>query len=273
MRWQDELISWDPFEYDIDCVSLPAHSIWKPDITLYNNRDENYKHFLPEATVHVCFDGSATYSAYSIFRSSCNMNIKYYPSDDQTCNLRLSSWNHNEFELDINPQLRVLDQNELFNDNGVWKLEGVDAWREIEGYKSFSNPYVYAVFSIHLKRRHEFHCRFILIPYYFCSFLISFMFFIPFESGEKLSFGITSVLAMTVFQQFVAFSLPPVGNQSPVVGRYFNAVIGIGVVALFVEIVLYKFKDKAHMKIVEIGLGICFLLALLIALIVYVVKV
>ncbi|XP_033112698.1 neuronal acetylcholine receptor subunit alpha-9-II-like isoform X2 [Anneissia japonica] len=238
MKWHNELIRWDPIEYDVDCVSIPVDKIWKPDITLYNNRDEEFRYFLPDAPVHVCSDGSATYSAYSIFQSSCNIHIKLYPYDNQTCNLIFGSWNHDVFELDINPQRRELDQKNLFNDNGVWELENITASREIEKYNTESNPYVYAIFSVHLKRRHEFQWRFILIPYYMCSFLICFVFFIPVESGEKLSFGITSVLALVIFQQIIAFSLPPVGNEASVFGTYFNAVIGVGMVSMFLEIMI-----------------------------------
>ncbi|XP_033112629.1 neuronal acetylcholine receptor subunit alpha-9-like, partial [Anneissia japonica] len=204
----------------------------------FSSRDEDYSHFLPDAPVHVCSDGSSTYAAYSIFKSSCNIHIELYPYDNQTCNLRFGSWNHDIFELDVNPQLRVLDQKEFFNYNGVWNLEDVDAWREIEEYNTESNPYVYAVFSVHLKRRHEFQWRFIFIPYYFCSYLTCLVFFIPVESGEKLTYGITSVLAMIIFQQIIALSLPPVGNESSVFGKYFNAVIGVGSISMFLEILI-----------------------------------
>ncbi|XP_033112679.1 neuronal acetylcholine receptor subunit alpha-10-like isoform X1 [Anneissia japonica] len=212
--------------------------IWKPDLTLDNNIDEEFNQFLPNTPVTICSDGSATYAAYSIFRSSCHIKIKLFPYDYQTCKLRFSSWVHNMFELDVYPNLRSLDQEEQFDDNGVWELISVDVSREVEEYKSGFNPFVYAVFSFHLMRHHEFQLLFILIPYFFCSVLISLMFFIPVESGEKLSYGITAVLGMIVFQEIIAFSLPPVGNEPSIVGKYFTSVICIGIISVFVEILV-----------------------------------
>ncbi|XP_033112743.1 neuronal acetylcholine receptor subunit alpha-10-like [Anneissia japonica] len=149
-------------------------------------------------------------------------------------------------ELDIYPRLRSLDQEERFDGNGVWELIDVEGSREVEEYKSDSSPYVYAVFSINHMRHHEFQLLFILIPYFFCSFLICLMFFVPFESGEKLSYGITAVLGMIVFQEIIAFSLPPVGNESSIVGKYFTSVICIGIISVFVEIMVNNIYEQGN---------------------------
>ncbi|XP_033112659.1 neuronal acetylcholine receptor subunit alpha-7-like [Anneissia japonica] len=238
MTWKDERIGWNPYEHNVKCVKIPVDSIWKPDLTLDNNIDEEYNQFLPNTPVEVCSDGNAKYAAYSIFRSSCHINIELYPYDNQTCRLRFSSWVHNMLELDVHPKLRSLDQAEQFDDNGIWELIGVDGNREVEKYKTGANSFVYAVFTFYLMRRHEFQLLFVLIPYFFCSFLICLMFFIPMESGEKLSYGITAVLGMIVFQEIIAFSLPPVGNESTIVGKYFTTVICLGIISVFIEILV-----------------------------------
>ncbi|XP_033112722.1 neuronal acetylcholine receptor subunit alpha-10-like isoform X2 [Anneissia japonica] len=240
LQWEDEHISWDASKYGVNCVTLPVESIWKPDLTLYNNIDEEYNQFPPNAPVVVCSNGSAVYSTYAIFRSSCHIHIQLFPYDNQTCTLRFASWIYDVYELDVRPELRTADQNDQFDDHGVWYLLGVDGKREVVQYKTTFNPYVHTVFYIHLSRRHEFQLLFILIPYFFCSFLICLMFFVPFESGEKISYGITAVLGMIVFQEIIAFSLPPVGNESSFVGKYFTSVFCIGIISVFVEITVYN---------------------------------
>ncbi|XP_033112605.1 neuronal acetylcholine receptor subunit alpha-7-like isoform X2 [Anneissia japonica] len=238
MGWQDKRISWNASEYNVSCVHINKDKIWIPDITLDNNLDEEYNQFLPNTPVQVCSDGSVIYATYAIFRSSCHINIKLFPYDNQTCKLRFSSWIHNIDELDMYPQARSEEQEVQFQPNGIWELINVNANREVDKYKPDSNPFVYAVFAIELKRHFEFQLLFILIPYFFCSFLICLMFFVPFESGEKLSYGITAVLGMIVFQQIIAFSLPPVGNESSIAGKYFTSVICIGIISVFVEIMV-----------------------------------
>ena len=37
-------LQWDPADYgNITAVSVPAESIWRPDIVLYNNAEGNYQ--------------------------------------------------------------------------------------------------------------------------------------------------------------------------------------------------------------------------------------
>ncbi|XP_033104788.1 ligand-gated ion channel 4-like [Anneissia japonica] len=238
LNWRDENINWNASVYGVNCVGIPGDSIWKPDLTLDNNVDEKYNQFPPNSMVQICSNGSATFSAYSIFRSSCHISIRSFPYDEQLCSLRFSSWIHDLGELDIHPQQHSLDQEDQFDDNGIWRLIHVQGTREVEEYKSGINPYVYAVISIQLMRRHHFQLLFILIPYCFCSFLICLMFFVPTQSGEKLSYGMTAVLGMIVFQDFVTFSLPPIGNESTIIGKYIVSVIGLGYVSLLVEIMV-----------------------------------
>ncbi|XP_033112744.1 neuronal acetylcholine receptor subunit alpha-10-like isoform X2 [Anneissia japonica] len=240
MKWQDERITWNASEYGVNCVYIPVNEIWIPDLTLENNVDEEYNQFQPNTPVEVCSDGRVNYSTYTIFRSSCHISIALFPFDNQTCTLRFSSWIYDIFHLDINPHILTSDQGYLFEDYGVWRLLSIEKRRKVNEYKENIHPFVYAVFTIYIRRRYRFYFLFILIPYSFCSVLICLMFFIPFESGEKLSYGITAVLGLIVFQEIIAMSLPPVGNESSVIGKFFTSVIGIGIMSLIVEIIVYN---------------------------------
>jgi hypothetical protein len=46
-------------------------------------------------------------------------------------------------------------------------------------------------------------------------------FYMPSESGEKVSMGITTLLSMTVFLMIVADSLPPSSDVVPLIGKSF----------------------------------------------------
>ena len=46
-------------------------------------------------------------------------------------------------------------------------------------------------------------------------------FYIPSDSGEKVTMGITTLLSMTVFLMLVTEAMPPTSDHLPLIGRYF----------------------------------------------------
>jgi hypothetical protein len=59
----------------------------------------------------------------------------------------------------------------------------------------------------------------IILPAIVISLLVLTVFFLPCESGEKVSLGITILLAFTVFQLVVSDTLPPNTKTTPLVGE------------------------------------------------------
>lgn len=44
-------------------------------------------------------------------------------------------------------------------------------------------------------------------------------FYIPSDSGEKVTMGITTLLSMTVFMMLVAENMPPTSDDLPLIGK------------------------------------------------------
>uniref|UniRef100_A0A672SP07 Neurotransmitter-gated ion-channel transmembrane domain-containing protein n=1 Tax=Sinocyclocheilus grahami TaxID=75366 RepID=A0A672SP07_SINGR len=62
----------------------------------------------------------------------------------------------------------------------------------------------------------------LLLPCFLISFLAPLGFYLPADSGEKVSLGVTVLLALTVFQMMVAESMPP-SESVPLIGKYYVA--------------------------------------------------
>jgi nicotinic acetylcholine receptor, invertebrate len=65
---------------------LPASEVFTPDIVLFNNADtriENQR----DALVVIYSDGEMMWVPTSIFRSTCSIDIKYFPFDQQNCSM------------------------------------------------------------------------------------------------------------------------------------------------------------------------------------------
>ena len=85
-------------------------------------------------------------------------------------------------------------------------------------YGCCSDPYPDITFTLHLKRRASFYIFNLLIPCMMISFLAPLGFYLPADSGEKVSLGVTVLLALTVFQLLVAESMPP-SESVPLIGK------------------------------------------------------
>lgn len=85
-------------------------------------------------------------------------------------------------------------------------------------YGCCSDPYPDITFTLKLKRHASFYIFNLLIPCMMISFLAPLGFYLPADSGEKVSLGVTVLLALTVFQLLVAESMPP-SESVPLIGE------------------------------------------------------
>uniref|UniRef100_A0A2D4J7L0 Neurotransmitter-gated ion-channel transmembrane domain-containing protein n=2 Tax=Micrurus lemniscatus lemniscatus TaxID=129467 RepID=A0A2D4J7L0_MICLE len=96
------------------------------------------------------------------------------------------------------------------------------AVRNVITYGCCSEPYPDVTFTLILKRKSSFYIFNLLLPCLLISFLAPLGFYLPADSGEKVSLGVTVLLSLTVFQLMVAESMPPSDNV-PLIGKYYIA--------------------------------------------------
>ncbi|CAF1163130.1 unnamed protein product, partial [Adineta steineri] len=77
--WMDEQLKWNPVEFnDLTNISIPASELWRPDLVLFNNADGNYEvTLMTKATVY--FDGRVIWEPPAIYKSSCTINVEFFP--------------------------------------------------------------------------------------------------------------------------------------------------------------------------------------------------
>ncbi|KAI4875680.1 hypothetical protein NFI96_025854, partial [Prochilodus magdalenae] len=219
--WFDAYLTWNKPDYDgLDTIRIPSSYVWRPDIVLYNNADDQFSSSM-ETNVVIRYDGQITWDQPAITKSSCKVDVSFFPFDAQQCRLTFGSWTHNGNQMDI---LNALDSADLadFVENVEWEVLGMPAKKNIILYGCCSDPYPDITYTLHLKRRASFYIFNLLIPCMMISFLAPLGFYLPADSGEKVSLGVTVLLALTVFQLLVAESMPPSENV-PLIGKYYIA--------------------------------------------------
>ncbi|KAM4583859.1 neuronal acetylcholine receptor subunit alpha-9-I [Odontesthes bonariensis] len=219
--WYDAYLKWDKEDYDdLEMINIPSDLVWKPDIVLYNKADEESSGS-SNTNVKLRYNGEIVWDSPAITKSTCVVDVSYFPFDWQSCELTFGSWTYNGNQVDISLGMDSGDLSD-FVENVEWECHGMPAVRSVMMYGCCSDPYTEITYTLLLKRRSSFYIFNLLLPCFLISFLAPLGFYLPADSGEKVSLGVTVLLALTVFQLLVAESMPP-AESMPYIGKYYIA--------------------------------------------------
>ncbi|XP_054890295.1 neuronal acetylcholine receptor subunit alpha-7 [Poeciliopsis prolifica] len=238
LYWTDVYLSWNPENYPgVQNLRFPSDQIWTPDILLYNSADERF-----DATFHtnvlVNASGHCQYIPPGILKSTCYIDVRWFPFDVQKCDLKFGSWTHNGWLLD----LQMLDvDTSTYIPNGEWDLVGVPAKRNELYYECCKEPYPDVTFTVTMRRRTLYYGLNLLIPCVLISGLALLVFLLPADSGEKISLGITVLLSLTVFMLLVAEIMPATSDSVPLIAQYFASTMMIVGMSVVVTVIVLQF--------------------------------
>ena len=149
-----------------------------------------------------------------ILLTSCRIDARFFPFDTQHCELRFGSWSYDVSKLDL--QISHPDDVRVeFVENGVWELHELRVHRELR--ECCVVPFSEIEILVLLNRRPMFHVLSVILPSVLLSLMNLMVFMLPTESGEKVSLGITNLLALVLFQQLIGDSLPPTTDFQPII--------------------------------------------------------
>jgi len=106
-----------------------------------------------------------------------------------------------------------------FTLNGEWELYATSAeWRETILSCCPLARYPYVQFALRLRRRYAFYLLNVIVPCALVSVLAMVGFCLPPDAGEKVSLGISVVLAIIVFLLLLAETVPRTSLHVPIIG-------------------------------------------------------
>ncbi|EEB10576.1 acetylcholine receptor protein alpha 1, 2, 3, 4 invertebrate, putative [Pediculus humanus corporis] len=226
--WYDYKLQWDPKEYGgVEMLHVPSDHIWRPDIVLYNNADGNFEVTLAtKATLN--YTGRVEWKPPAIYKSSCEIDVEYFPFDEQTCVMKFGSWTYDGFQVDLrhideakgsNVVKVGIDLSEFYT-SVEWDILEVPAVRNEKFYTCCDEPYLDITFNITMRRKTLFYTVNLIIPCMGISFLTVLVFYLPSDSGEKVSLSISILLSLTVFFLLLAEIIPPTSLVVPLLGKF-----------------------------------------------------
>ena len=84
-------------------------------------------------------------------------------------------------------------------------------------YQKEQFPEVY--FTIYMRRKYTFYFMYILLPCLMLSGVLLMIFLLPADSGEKVSLGVSILVAISVFLLLVAGNVPDTSDAIPIIGN------------------------------------------------------
>ncbi|XP_060057009.1 neuronal acetylcholine receptor subunit alpha-6-like [Erinaceus europaeus] len=217
--WNDYKLRWDPTEYDgIETLHVPADKIWKPDIVLYNNAVGDFQ-VEGKTKALVKYDGMITWTPPAIFKSSCPMDITFFPFDHQNCSLKFGSWTYDKAEIDLLIIGSKVDMNDFW-ENSEWEIVDASGYKHDIKYNCCEEIYTDITYSFYIRRLPMFYTINLIIPCLFISFLTVLVFYLPSDCGEKVTLCISVLLSLTVFLLVITETIPSTSLVIPLVGEY-----------------------------------------------------
>ncbi|PAV79781.1 hypothetical protein WR25_11116 isoform C [Diploscapter pachys] len=227
-EWNDFRLVWDPRMYDnVTRIHFPAAAIWRPDVILLDNADEQYGKSITQTDVVVDYLGNINWATACLFTSSCPLDIKFYPFDRQTCVLKYGSWAYDGSKIDIQLGSETGDMSNYVM-NTEWNVLRINAEKNPIIYSCCPNdPYPIVDILITIERRPMFYVFNLITPCVLISLIALLSFYMPSNEGEKVTLGVTSLLSTTVFLMLVAEAMPPTSEALPLIGTYYGITIVI----------------------------------------------
>ncbi|XP_078481717.1 neuronal acetylcholine receptor subunit alpha-7-like isoform X7 [Ciona intestinalis] len=186
--WNDTYLKWNPDNYSgIVEIRLPAKKVWKPDILVYNSAVDSFDQML-QTNVVIWSTGAVEWLPPGLFKTTCDVDIRYFPFDEQRCTMKFGAWTYHGGMVD----LALPDENAILDNyipSGEWDLISMKGHRTSVKYECCPHPFVDVTYTIHMRRRTLFYGFNLILPCVLVCSLTILVFLLPADSGERITLG------------------------------------------------------------------------------------
>lgn len=174
--------------------------------------------------VLISHDGHVHWEPGGIFTTTCDIDIRYFPFDDQFCPIEFGAWAYYSARMNITNSSQIVETHG-FKLNGEWDIyKTTSMWMETILPCCPNTRYSSVQFTLYLRRRYTFYMMNIILPCTLLSVLVMIVFCLPPDAGEKISLGISVLLAFTVFLLMVAENVPRTSLHIPIMGELSSSI-------------------------------------------------
>lgn len=246
MAWNDDKLKWNPADYgNVNQFRYNPASVWKPDVVLYNNaRGADNLHY-GQTNVIVYNNGQVLWVPPTDFHSFCELNLRFWPFDHQTCILKLGSWTYDEYKLNLTTT-EVTPEILWLVPNHKWSIRKVTVQRNVRTYECCKEPYVDIQYNVTLQRHSSTHKAIVVSPAFVIMLLALSVFWLPPQSGEKIVLNGFIALIVTVFLIYFAQQLPAMSGHTPLIVTFYSATFYLVAISTILSVIALRITRGKH---------------------------
>ncbi|XP_024415354.2 neuronal acetylcholine receptor subunit alpha-4 isoform X2 [Desmodus rotundus] len=218
-EWTDYKLRWDPSDYEnVTSIRIPSELIWRPDIVLYNNADGDFA-ITHLTKAHLFHDGRVRWTPPAIYKSSCSIDVTFFPFDQQNCTMKFGSWTYDKAKIDLVSLHSHVDQRDFW-ESGEWVIVDASGTYNTRKYECCAEVYPDITYAFVIRRLPLFYTVNLILPCLLISCLTVLVFYLPSECGEKVTLCISVLLSLTVFLLLITEIIPSTSLVVPLIGEY-----------------------------------------------------
>ena len=229
--WNDYYLAWDPALYgNLTSTIYRQEQIWLPDLVLGFSKEDMKQIGFDNQNLLVDSFGNVFWEPGICAEVICAVDTTYFPFDRQTCDIVITTWVHSPNVVHFASAGLSLNSS-LYIENGQWELLSYSS--EVREHDFFSSLY----FKIILKRRSGYYVTSLIVPVITISTLSCFVFLIPKDSGEKISYGVTTFLSYMVLLTLTTDNLPKTSKQRPLFVIYLGCMLALAFFSVLCSVI------------------------------------
>ncbi|XP_052436624.1 neuronal acetylcholine receptor subunit alpha-2-like [Carassius gibelio] len=218
-EWNDYKLRWNPSEFDnVTSIRVPSEMIWVPDIVLYNNADGEFA-VTHMTKAHLFHTGKVSWVPPAIYKSSCSIDVTFFPFDQQNCKMKFGSWTYDKAKIDLEPIESTVDLKDYW-ESGEWAIVNAVGTYNTKKYDCCHEIYPDITYFFIIRRLPLFYTINLIIPCLLISCLTVLVFYLPSDCGEKITLCISVLLSLTVFLLLITEIIPSTSLVIPLIGEY-----------------------------------------------------
>ena len=189
----------------LSCTTSKVWGLWGCSaLTCISSADGKYEvRLMTKAELQ--FTGDVKWTPPAIYKSSCEINVEWFPFDEQNCDMKFGSWTYDAKQVDLKHMNQQSGNNVVeigidlteFYLSVEWDILDVPATKNVESFNPEMDENEESeeeeklltdiTFILTMRRKTLFYTVNLIIPCVGISFLTVLVFYLPADSGEKAS--------------------------------------------------------------------------------------
>ena len=196
-------------------------------------------------SVVISNDGNVLWIPPAIYKSSCRIDVKYFPFDEQECEMKFGSWTFNgdQVGLTFYEEKERVDLSDYVN-SGTWDIINCPGKLENSTDRVDGHIKKKMTFTLQIRRKTLFYTVNLIIPCVLISFLSVSVFYLPADAGEKMTMCISILLALVVFLLLVSKILPPTSISIPLIAKYLLFTFIMNIFTIFITVIIINWNFR-----------------------------